>query len=111
MSWLARVAAALISDGTALDRTENAIADGMPQQTISLRAALAAQRGERWGCWLCAFLSVAVQRGHCAKQLAGQPMTGWNYLRAAALLTGIPSLAAFAVLEAARGLWTLLTHL
>ena len=90
-SYLSRLWSALKNDGMDLDKTENALCDGDPNQTISMSAALAQQAGKPWGCVLCAILSVLVQSGHCKMQLAGQPMTPWNYLRAVACLAAIPA--------------------
>lgn len=56
---------------------------GASDQTVSQDAAVAdLQLHERWAVWLCAALSVLVQRGHCAKQIAGAPMSFCNYVRA-----------------------------
>ena len=81
MSWRALIAM-LIRDGVDLDRAENAALGGAAGQTISMREALARKAGHFSGVLACAFLSVAVQWRHCAKQLAQQPMGAGNYARA-----------------------------
>jgi hypothetical protein len=48
----------------ALDQTGNAIFGGYPDETISLRAARARDKGERWGCVLCKLLELIVPN-HC----------------------------------------------
>lgn len=49
----------------ALDENLNTIAGGYPDETISLRAALAKDRGALWGCVLCRVLDW-FQKDHCA---------------------------------------------
>ena len=102
MTYLSRLLSAATRDGTDLDRTENAILDGNPRQTISMHCALAAQRGDAWGCWACRALAVLVQRGHCAKQLTGAPMAAANYARAIVCLTAIPALLGWGVVALVR---------
>lgn len=59
--------------GTALDVLLNcALLNGDTDETISEHAALAQQRRERWGCWLCWWLSLTVERAHCPRVLAGK---------------------------------------
>jgi hypothetical protein len=50
----------------ALDQLGNALLRGYPDETISSRAAKAARRGDRWGCWLCGLLD-RLDPGHCEK--------------------------------------------
>lgn len=51
-----------------IDETCNTDANGRVNETISKRAALAQQRGTRWGCVLCKLLD-AVQTNHCENAL------------------------------------------
>jgi hypothetical protein len=61
----------VVADGYGLDRALAAMFCGAKAgETVSLMAARADQNGRRWGCWLCWFLSIAVERGHCALALA-----------------------------------------
>ena len=65
MSWppyIARVA-------LGLDTFANTVLGGLPSDTISYRAALARNKGERWGCLLCSFLNL-FQQDHCDKAIA-----------------------------------------
>lgn len=50
---------------------------GRRGMTISLAAARAEVRGERWGCWLCWWLHQTLRERHCRRTLAGEPMTGF----------------------------------
>lgn len=52
-----------------LDEFANTLTGGQPGDTISHRAAVARNNGERWGCWLCAFLNL-FQADHCDKTIA-----------------------------------------
>ncbi len=79
--------------GVALDEFLNVLLlNGLPEQTISLHAALAELEGERWGCWLCAALNALVQKHHCIKQLSGEPMTTSSAIRAGILLVTVAAL-------------------
>lgn len=49
-----------------LDQLLNTITGGDPDQTVSLRAAEARKRGERWGCVLCRVLDL-FDKDHCDK--------------------------------------------
>ena len=61
--------------GEALDIFLNVLLlRGRAGQTISLHAAEDAPR-ERWACWLCRWLSLTVERDHCAKTLAGESIS------------------------------------
>lgn len=51
-----------------IDETCNVDANGRINETISKRAALAKQRGTKWGCVLCKILD-AIQTNHCEKAL------------------------------------------
>jgi hypothetical protein len=51
-----------------IDETGNVDANGRVNQTISARAALAQQRGTKWGCVLCKLLN-AIQTNHCEDSL------------------------------------------
>ena len=75
--------------GIAEDEILDAVTGGPATESFSLRWAHAAANGSRVGCFVCAALSVLVQKNHCAKQLAGQPMSVWNYLRAFACITAV----------------------
>ena len=75
--------------GIAEDETLDAVTGGPANESFSLRWARAAANGSRVGCVVCRVLSVLVQKNHCAKQLAGQPMGVWNYIRAFACITAV----------------------
>jgi hypothetical protein len=77
----------LLGVGMAEDETLDAVTGGPPNETFSMRWAKARAAGSRMGCIICAALSVLVQRNHCAKQLAGHGMSGWEYLRAFLCIT------------------------
>ena len=62
----------------------NAIAGGLEDQSISLRAALARKAGRRWGCVMCRWLAWTVERHHCTKQLEGRATCRWGALLAGA---------------------------
>lgn len=49
-----------------LDQFLNVLALGLPDETISSRAAKAARKGKRWGCILCRFLDL-FDRDHCER--------------------------------------------
>ncbi len=51
----------------ALDQFINAVLGGYPTETISYRAAFAAQRGKRWGCVVCRVLEWVIPN-HCDLQ-------------------------------------------
>lgn len=52
----------------AKDQAFNAAVGGSEDETLSSRAARAEQRGDKWGCILCRFLSY-IDRDHCKKSL------------------------------------------
>lgn len=54
----------------ALDQFMNVISDGDPDETISSRAARAAEKGKPWGLRLSALLNL-FQKDHGAKAVAG----------------------------------------
>jgi hypothetical protein len=54
----------------AWDMAWNAVFCGMPDETISARAAKAEQQGKRWACLLCAFLD-CLQANHCRDSIRG----------------------------------------
>lgn len=59
--------------GTALDVLLNCVLlNGDVDQTISEHAARAQQRGARWGCCLCWWLSRTIEAAHCHRVLAGK---------------------------------------
>lgn len=72
----------LVQIGIAFDMLLNAFLGGEAGQTISMRAALAAEKRIAFWCVFCRLLSWLVQRDHCADQLAGIPMKFGNYFRA-----------------------------
>jgi hypothetical protein len=84
--------------GIALDILLNVLFGGMAGQTISLRAAIAAARGSRPACVVCAFLSAVVEAGHCAKQLTPGAEPAAASVRAGALLLALAS-APFVILH------------
>lgn len=51
-----------------IDNALSACFGGDGSTTISRRAAIAQQKGRRWGCVLCRFLDV-LDKGHCAREL------------------------------------------
>ena len=85
--------------GEAVDKRENQVfLGGSPNQTISMHAATAAAKGERWGCLLCWWLAHTVEFDHCGKTLAGTSTALWPALRAGwqlLVLAGVPALAAW----------------
>jgi hypothetical protein len=64
------------------DEEINALAGGLPNQTVSLRCAVANRQGKRWARVMCWFLSWAVQRDHCELQFTNAPSPWWVYVRA-----------------------------
>lgn len=65
-----------------LDCLINAVTGGLEDQPVSLRAALAQQSEKRAGhfgpgCVLCRWLSISVEKNHCAKQLKGEATVRW----------------------------------
>lgn len=52
----------------AIDQRINALFGGDPDETISSRAAKAAERNKRWGCVLCKFLH-KLDPDHCKKSV------------------------------------------
>ena len=92
--------------GLALDELLNVVLlNGRPDQTVSLNAALAERRGERWGCLLCKALAKVIEPDHCAKQFSGSPSSLMTAARLAVALTAIfvPLAAALRAFGAA---WT-----
>lgn len=67
-----------------VDDEVSALLGGSARQTLSMRSALAARAGKRWGCLLCWYLSRFVQPDHCKRTLAGDPMPRWVFLTAGA---------------------------
>jgi len=63
MKWLGRYVFSLL---VALDQFANAIFAGYPDETVSLRAARARDKGEQWGCVLCKLLD-KFEKDHCTK--------------------------------------------
>jgi hypothetical protein len=56
--------------GLAIDQVQNvALFNGSQTETVSHHAARAWRDGKKWGCVVCRFLSIVVERNHCAKQL------------------------------------------
>ena len=51
-----------------IDQLGNAILRGDPDETVSSRAAKARNRGELWGCYLCAFLDW-LDPDHCTSSI------------------------------------------
>lgn len=60
---------------------------GGPANTTTSDYAAENMKGYAWAKWLCAALSVLVQKNHCQKQLNNQPMTVCNYIRAFLCIT------------------------
>lgn len=52
----------------ALDQVANAVLGGYPDETVSIRAAFARNKGQRWGCVLCKLLDF-VHPHHCSRSL------------------------------------------
>ncbi len=86
-------------NGVQLDCLLNTLRGGPENTPISLSAAeaqLAFQRGttrNRWGCWMCRWLSWTVERHHCFRQLRGI-----STRRSGAVLAGLQLLAVAFVL-------------
>lgn len=54
-----------------LDRTVNVEwMNGVPDESISARAAYSAKAGKMWGCVLCKLLNL-ISKGHCDRVIAG----------------------------------------
>lgn len=51
-----------------LDQLGNTILGGLPDETISSRAAKAKLQGKRWGCVLCKLLD-KLDKNHCEKSI------------------------------------------
>ena len=78
-----------VKDGLGVDRAIAALFfHAKAGETVSLMSARAQRDGKRWGCLLCAFFDIAIQRGHCAETLAGDATPQPAMLRAGALLFG-----------------------
>ena len=76
--------------GVLLDCALNTILlNGDPHVTISEHAADAQRDGERWGCWLCEWLSATVEKNHCANMLSGKAITRLGALRAVVQLLSV----------------------
>ena len=75
--------------GFMLDQFLCALFGGPENTSISLQAARARLRGERWGCVMCRFLSWTVERHHCRKQLHGIAVQRWAALRAGLMLAAL----------------------
>ena len=88
-SAINRILTLLVQLGVLTDEGLNVATGGAANQTLSMRTATAARSGDRWACVLCNLLSILIQPRHCAKQLSGEPMNPWNYLRAAACIFAI----------------------
>jgi hypothetical protein len=90
-----------------LDEEVNELAPvpgALPNQTVSDHVALAAKSGAKWGCLFCTFLSLTVQRDHCAETLKPNGIMPWHvYPRASAMFLVILSMPALIWLF---GLWT-----
>lgn len=52
------------------DDLANSATNGYFRVTISLRAAQAQAQNKRWGCIMCKFLDILLEKDHCAKALA-----------------------------------------
>ena len=60
--------------GIALNSCVNVILfNGVPGQTISQHAAIARERGQRWGCVMCDIFHVAIEKYHCDRQFGIDP--------------------------------------
>ncbi len=68
--------------GEEFDRAICVLTGGPLGETVSMRAALAAEHGQRWGVILCLVLSYAVQRDHCRATLSSAPSPWFVYVRA-----------------------------
>jgi hypothetical protein len=51
-----------------LDQVANAVLGGYPDETVSIRAAFARNRGQRWGCVLCKLLDF-FHPNHCSRAI------------------------------------------
>jgi hypothetical protein len=89
--------------GVEFDTAVNVLAGGQLGQTVSLRVAIAARAGKRWGCVFCWFLNWAVQRNHCALQFQNVPSPVLTYIRAGVAF-GVGILSVIALVHLAVGL-------
>ena len=80
----------------ALDMAFNAIFGGLPNETMSLRAARAADRNSRPGCLVCVVLGFLIECDHCGRTLRGQDTVGGAAIKAALLIL-MPVAGLFAV--------------
>lgn len=80
--------------GEALDEFLNVVLfDGDVGDTISDHSAKAQAAGKTWGCIVCRWLSLTVQKDHCKETLAGQPIS-----QSGGILAGTQLLALFLIL-------------
>lgn len=85
-----------------------ALCGGAEDTTISMTAARAEVRGERWGCALCWWLHQTLRQRHCARTLAGEPMSTWAMASAAVQLAMMFALLFYGVplaIHAAGAAW------
>ncbi len=66
-----------------------ALLGGPPDTPISLAAARAQARGERWGCWLCWWLHQTLRQRHCRRTLLAERTTGFAAVSAAVQLVAL----------------------
>lgn len=79
-----------------------ALFGGRPDTTISLTAARAEVRGERWGCVLCAWLHATLRQRHCMRTLDGEPMSGFAQVSAAVQIAAVFVVVFYGIPLAAR---------
>ena len=70
---------------------------GARDTTISLTAARAEAKRERWGCILCWWLHQTLRQRHCARTLAGESMSGFAQVSAAVQLAIVFALIFYGV--------------
>jgi hypothetical protein len=86
--------------GIEFDTAVNVLFGGDLGQTVSLRAAMAARDGERWGCWMCWLLGKIVQPHHCRDQFLTADTPTLVYVRAGVAFA-VAGLALFGLIHAA----------
>lgn len=100
------IRAYLTNLGEGLDRFLNTVLlAGRFDQTISHHAATAQASGRVWGCLLCRWLSLTVERDHCPKTLADEAVSTAAGLKALAQLVLVATALSVAYVFVLRGVW------
>jgi hypothetical protein len=82
LDQISEAAETLLRDGDVLVNEIAPIPGAKPNQTVSDHDAEEAAAGRTWAVWLCAFLSWAVEKDHCAATRRGDPTPWTVYPRA-----------------------------